>query len=125
MKNLLIICQVYVIFVASSGFLFGQFFFGNFDVPSTVAGIFGILAGSFGLGWIRQNISVARKCLLIFFCAAGIAGVFMDAYDYYVNHHFPGNDYDWFLIGPFCLALAVIAYSAMKQIRDTTSWKKI
>lgn len=105
MKLLLSVARVYLIFFGASGFLFGQLFFGQFSWAAMLAGVFGVAGGLLG-----QRIAVELRLLTIAVCAAGIAGVAMDAFHYYAELQSPGNYYAWFLIGPYAAALVFIGY---------------
>jgi hypothetical protein len=108
---MLIICQVYVVFIALIGFIFGQLFFGHFDFWSSVAGLCGILAGILGIG-------KSRKQLMIFTCSVlALIGVLMGTIDYYMNHNIHGNNYGWGLRGPYVFALLYLGYEAIRQHR--------
>lgn len=110
MQTFVLVCRVYVIFVAAPGFLFGQLFFGRFDWPSTIAGISGVLSGSLSGRFIGS--SRLRSNLVILLCLAGIAGVGFDAYEYCEKYDIPGNYYAWFMFGPYCLFLMVLIANA-------------
>jgi len=103
----------YVIFVAAAGFLFGQLFFAHFDIPATVVGVCGVLAGSLCL--IQKRIHIVPNVIINLFSVGALAGVCMDAYGYYANYHSPGNYYAWFMIGPFCVAVVLVAYMANRK----------
>lgn len=105
MTVLLKVARVYVVFCGASGFLLGQLFFGLFSWVATVAGVAGVAAGLLG----RRTATAARS-FAIAICAAGVAGVAMDAFHYYTELHSPGNSYGWFLIGPYAVALAFIGF---------------
>lgn len=114
MGNVISVCRVYVIFLAFSGFLFGQLFSGNFDWAATFAGVFGLLSGS--LGASKSSLSSRSYAIVaIVFCLLGIIGVGFDALDYYRNYNSPGGYYAWHLIGPYiaCLA-AIVCYMLYK-----------
>jgi hypothetical protein len=110
LQPLILISRVYVIFVAASGFLFGQMFFGRFDWPSTIAGIVGVLSGASSGRFIGS--SRLRSNTVILLCLASIAGVGFDAHQYYEKYDIPGNYYAWFLFGPYCLFLLVLIANA-------------
>jgi hypothetical protein len=105
------LARLYVIFVAASGFLFGQIFTGFFSLPATLAGVCGIAAASL-------SKSPHRRTLVGGLCAASLVGVALDALHYYTQLAIPGNYYAWFLIGPYCLCLVFIAYAVQLQKRS-------
>jgi hypothetical protein len=110
MQTFVLVCRVYVVIVAASGFLFGQLFFVSFDWPSTVAGTSGVLSGGLSgqfIGSLRL-----RSNAVILLCLASIAGVGFNAYEYYEKHDIPGNDYARFMFGPYCLFLLVLTANA-------------
>jgi hypothetical protein len=110
MRTLLPISCGYSLFVALSGFLFGQLFFGQFTFAATLAGVAG--ATSAVIGFKLSSHSNTLK-VPVTVCACGaVVGVAMDAIHYYRDFAIPGNYYGWFMIGPFCLAQAFIAYAA-------------
>jgi hypothetical protein len=107
MDTFILICRIYAMFVAASGFLFGQLFFNTFDWPATIAGLSGLLAGALSG---RAAAEVRRLApLVVILCLAGLVGVALDAHDYYAHYDIAGNYYAWFMIGPFCCCLVVIA----------------
>jgi hypothetical protein len=67
----ILVSRVYVIFVAASGFLFGQRFFGRIDWSSTVAGLSGVLNGSLSGRFVGG--SRLRSSAVILLCLASIA----------------------------------------------------
>ncbi len=98
-------------FVAAAGFLFGQLFFNTFDWPATIAGVSGLLAGALSG---RVGAEVRRLApLIVILCLAGLVGVALDARDYYAHYDIPGNYYAWFMIGPYCCCLVVIALTVL------------
>ena len=122
MKTFLIISQGFVIFIASSGYLFGQLFFGKFSVSATISGICGILAG--GLAIAIEKATILRRFSISIVCFGGIIGVGFEAYDYYTRLNIPGNSFSWFLIGPYCFCLLFIAYVALgNRIQKTLCQK--
>jgi hypothetical protein len=102
MKNLRTIFRALILFVGFS-FLFGQLFVGNFDIPATMTGIFGlafaVVAGenNYESGKNRATIiTVGSVCFI---------GVMFDVLSYYMSNPSPGNYYAWFLIGPYIIAV--------------------
>ena len=114
MKELLLLVRAYVVFVAASGFILGQFFFASFSIAGTVAGVFGVMAGV--LGCVKE--SIMRKRLLFIACITAITGVGFDAFHYYKFLDISGNSYGWELIAPFVVGLAVIAILCAWQQRN-------
>lgn len=106
MESIITICRGYVIFLSCPGFLFGQLFFGNFEWHATIAGTFGLLAGSLASKKCLTNRTQAL--FVISFCALGVVGVGLNAFHYYKYLNSSGNHYAWFLIGPHVACLAVI-----------------
>jgi len=123
MDTLILICRFYVIFVAASGFLFGQLFFANFDWPATIAGVFGLLSGVLSGNFVTN--SRARSYVVILFCLASVVGVAFDAYNYYAHLDIPGSYYAWFMIGPFCLCLLLIAWKVSVNKSSTKSLRRV
>lgn len=112
MRVLLHIARAYSVFVAAAGFLFGQLFFGTFEVGATLAGASGVAAG--GLSWMNEG--KPQLWPLVVLCSTvGIVGVGLDAWRYYAELNIPGNDYAWFLIGPLVAALGLIGHAAWRQ----------
>jgi len=108
MDTLLIVLRGYVIFVAVSGFIFGQLFFNNFAWGATLAGVFGIISGVFSGKFTQKTL--LRSKTIIACCTLSLCGVSLDAYNYYANLNSSGNYYAWFMIAPFCLALLLIIW---------------
>lgn len=108
--QLLTAARVWVIFDATSGFLFGQLFVGRLDFAGLVAGIFGVLAAGV-LSAKRFQSNAHLNWLVLACCATAIGGVAADAYRYYTTPHVQGNDYPWVLSGIFIFCLCVIALS--------------
>lgn len=113
MPAALSISAVLIGFVAASGFLFGQLFFGHFSFPASLAGVAG-LACSFGAfnmagrpAWAPAWVAWAG--------IAALAGVAMDAAHYYLYLAIPGNYYAWALIGPFAACTAFVAFVARRR----------
>jgi hypothetical protein len=115
MRVTLTIASLYALFMGVSGFLFEQLFFGKFSASATVAGIGATIAAvSVLMAFGGSN----RAALIAFWSAlAALGGVVLDAADYYAYRNSPGNDYTWELIGPFCLALAVIVYFTRSPLK--------
>jgi hypothetical protein len=121
MKHLLTVARAYVIFDATTGFLFGQIFFGRFDLAAFVSGVFGLVAGV--LSAKRYKHSVVLNRLVLISCLVAIGGVVADAYRYYSAVAVPGNDYHWFLGGLFVVGLVIIASSRLGDSMANTSFK--
>ncbi|MCJ7452644.1 MAG: hypothetical protein MUO39_09255 [Steroidobacteraceae bacterium] len=108
MRAIVTIAALYALFIAASGFLFGQLFFGRFSLSASVAGIGGVIAGLSCLGVFGRG---SRATSVAFWSAlVALIGVAFDAADYYLHLDIPGNYYAWVLIGPFCFALVLIAF---------------
>ena len=56
----LTVARVWVMFDATTGFLFGQFFAGRLDLAGVVAGIFGLLAGVLSAERFQHSIHLKR-----------------------------------------------------------------
>jgi len=109
--TLLAIVRAFVGFVATTGFLFSQLYFGTFSLASTVAGVAGLMAALVGS---RSFAQTRAGGVVVVMCAVlGVFGVLFSAYEYYTRFTIPGNNFGWFLVGPFLVGLAVIAFSAM------------
>ena len=121
MDTLLIIVRGYVIFVAASGFIFGQLFFGNFELGATLAGIFGLLGGALS-GQFSRKTSL-RSLIVIVFCFISLCGVALDVYNYYANSHVPGNYYAWFMIGPYLAFMILIIWHVVNVMPSNKSFK--
>ena len=114
MDSLLIFARGYVIFVAISGFIFGQLFFGNFAIGATLAGIFGLLSGILsGKYALKTRL---RSKTIITFCLISMVGVGLDAYNYYAHLNSSGNYYAWFMIGPYLAFLIIIIWRVVKSM---------
>jgi hypothetical protein len=112
---MLIFCRIHVVLIALVGSIFGQLFFGRFDLWSSVAAISGISAALIGIG---SKSTTSRKSLVVLVCSMlALLGELMGAVDYYLHYNIPGNDYAWELRGPYLLALLYMGYSAFKQLR--------
>ncbi len=62
--SVLILCRVYVAFIAASGFLFAQMFFGHFDWFASIAGVFGLISGILGGAFFTVSRLRARIILV-------------------------------------------------------------
>ena len=107
MNTFFLLCRGYVIFVAASGFLLGQLYFNTFELPATLAGVYGLLAGALS-GRYAEPFRL-RRFLVFLCCLASLFGVALDAYGYYQNSQHSGSYYAWFMIGPFVACLIFIA----------------
>lgn len=112
MKALVIIASAYGLF-ASSAFLLGELFFAHFSISASIIGVAGILACIAGI----VNAITGRVGMLAAGAAiVALAGVAANVFDYYANLAIPGNYYAWFLVGPLCVALALIAYGGWRRL---------
>ncbi len=111
---LLTLSRGYAILYALFGLLFGQLFFETFDIPLTIAGICGILAGSFG--GTNTKLNGAKKITIVC-CTGGLLGVLGSTLKFYSEGH---NGYPWFVVGIFCFALVIIASSTIKYTAKLT-----
>ncbi len=100
--------RIIIIFVASSGFLFGQLFFGELSIPATIAGLGGVLAVT--LSWLQEEGRDFKKAIIVF-CVLGLVGVAMHAYQNYSD--IPVYDPEWGMIGVYVLALIHVGYSTL------------
>lgn len=114
MEMMLNLCRACAIFVAASGFLFGQSFFGQFEFAATLTGVFGLIAAASGLG--KTSLAPMRAWIISVSSILALVGVGLDAHDYYSREHSSGSYYAWFLIGPFCVAMVFIGVHAMMQL---------
>ena len=106
MDNLIVIFRGYILFASVFGYLLGQLFFGIFDVTFTIVGLSGIAIGILAnKGALKSKNLIYGITVLGLICLL-VVGV--DAFQYYSNDHVPGNDYGWFLAGPFCVAIVFI-----------------
>ena len=119
--RLLTVARAYVVFDATTGFLFGQLFFGRLDLAGLVAGVFGLLAGALSAKRFKHSVVLNR--LVLISCLAAIGGVVAHAYRYYSALDVPGNDYPWFLDGLFVLGLCIIASSRLSGPTANSSFK--
>ena len=119
MGSLLSVARAVIIFVAGSGFLFGQLFFGRFEILDTIVGLSGVLAAllSFVGGTERK---------IIFYLTAGFASLSLlatavHAFEYYASSSpNTGSYYPWFMTGPYLAALCVLIFFALKQSAEKT-----
>jgi predicted Co/Zn/Cd cation transporter (cation efflux family) len=119
MQALVVISSIYALFMALVGFLFGQLFAGHFEVGATLAGVFGAAAAVLGVVNLVKSSAAGPSSDTLRRATVGCAltallGVALDAANYYLYLNITGNYYAWFMIGPFCAALALIA---------TLSWR--
>lgn len=121
MDTLLVFLRGYVIFVAASGFIFGQMFFNNFAWGATLAGVFGIISGILGGKFVHN--SLLRSKTIIACCILSLCGVALDANNYYANLNSSGNYYAWFMIAPFCLILMLIIWNIAHNMRSSHGFK--
>ena len=122
MDTLLIVLRGYVIFVAASGFIFGQMFFNNFAWGATLAGVFGIISGFLGGKFARKTL--LRSKAIITCCIISLGGVSLDAYNYYANLNSSGNYYAWFMIAPFCFILIFIIWHITYNMPSNNAFKR-
>ena len=106
LQQLRAICRGYLVFIGLFGFLFGQAFFANFDLPATVAGLCGIFTAVIA-GDRNYNSGQNVKYVLINGSLC-LFGVTLDALGYYMSNPSAGNYYAWFLIGPYIVAVAFL-----------------
>ena len=88
MKGFTEACQLYVALIVF-GIFFGQLYFAEFQVGSTMAGVAGLVIGSVGVKWVQ--VSLSRAGLVVGLCVVGLVGVGIDAFEYYSKHNVPGN----------------------------------
>ncbi len=113
MEIILYIIRSFVIFIAASGFILGQLFFGSFSLGATAAGSFGVVAAI--LGGKFSASSITRVYIVIIFCVASIIAILFSAYNYYANLNIPGNNFGWHLKVPYIASLIFIGWSAIKN----------
>lgn len=108
LRAVVVLCSAYVLFAAFGGFLVGQVFFGLFSVFATLAGIGGTVAAGCAMSALSgSRFAAAVSCASALIALVGVGG---NAADYYLHVRSPGNYYAWPLIGPFCAALAFLAW---------------
>jgi hypothetical protein len=101
-------------FVAASGFLLGQLFFGMFSVSATLAGCGGLVAA---VGAAGMAVGAAWAPRWAFWPAAGaLLGVVLDVAQYHLYAAIPGNYYGWMMIGPFAASAAFVAWVARRRL---------
>lgn len=120
--QLLTAARVWVVFDATTGFLFGQLFIGRLDLAGLVAGFFGVFAGVLSAKRFESSVHLNR--LVLASCAAAIGGVAANAYRYYTTLNIQGNDYPWFLSSLFVFGLCVIAHSRLAGPAANSSFKR-
>ncbi len=104
-----------IIFVAASGFLFGQLFFGRFEVLATTIGVSGIAAALLGLA--KTKLKKNRALIILALSAISLIGIGLDATEYYRTHSTnSGSYYPWILVDPYCISLFLITGHAIKNI---------
>ena len=113
MRVALNIARLYVGVVGFAGFLFGQVFVGIFSGVGTVVGITSLLAAI--IGGEHKSPTAVREGLVLLACGTGIVGVALDVYRYASEAQIPGDAYAWELVGPFLIALCVLAWGALVQ----------
>ena len=118
----LLILRIYIVFVAASGFIFGEMFFDTFEWSATITGVFGLISGFLGGKFARK--AVLRAKIIITCCFLSLCGVALDAYDYYANLDIPGNYYAWTMIGPYCIALMLIIWSIIHNMPSNNAFKR-
>lgn len=104
----LISARVYVVLIALVGDIFGQMFFGEFSLASTITGVSAFIAGALGGLHCRANPAVGK--LVFASCITALGGTAAQAIHYYAKLNSPGNDFGWELSAPFILALLFIGY---------------
>lgn len=107
----LIFARVYVVLIALAGEIFGQMFFGEFSLASTITGVSAIFAGALGGLHCRANPTVGK--IIFASCLTALGGTAAQAIHYYAKLDIPGNDFAWELHAPFILALLLIGYVAL------------
>ena len=116
MTLLIILCRACVAYVASAGFLFGQLFFGQFEIHATIA-------GACGLAMLILSISLAAKTQLMttitYFCGImALGGASYDMAEYYLNvSPNSGSYYPWFLIVPYIISLVFLMWELFSRLK--------
>ncbi len=113
MKGFTEACRVYVLFLAVALF-FGQLYFSEFSLGSTMAGVAGLVVGGMAAKLIQENTSGAVVVTGVF--AIGLIGIGIDAFEYYSKHNIPGNDFGWLLKGPYIIALSFLTIPAVTRL---------
>lgn len=106
MDAFIVLIRILVIFIATTGFLFGQLFSGYFALGPSLAGIFGLLGGALSGGFAFK--SRQRAVIVISCCLLSLLGIVLDAYHYYKYLDSSGNYYAWLLIAPFAIFLFIL-----------------
>jgi len=119
MPAALSVAALYTGFVALSGFLFGQIFFGHFSFVASVAGVAGLVASA-GAFLLAKHANPAPTWVM-WSSFVALLGVAADAANYYINLAIPGNYYAWALIGPYVACLCFIGGTARNRAARTPS----
>ena len=107
-----------VVFVAMAGFLFGQLFFGQFEINSTLAGGFGIIAV---LTSSITKISSQLLNIIVMLCfVIALLGVGLHIYEYYANRPVnSGSYYPWILTGPYLVCIVFLFWHNVTSSKKT------
>lgn len=108
MKIVLMVSAIYLIWMGLFGFLFGQAFMGDGSAAKTMAGVGGVVAATV---YLKCPDCPARSKIAVAACLIAGIGIYADAAYYYRELDIPGNYYAWALIGPYALALSLVAAS--------------
>lgn len=107
------VAGVLIGFVAVSGFLFGQLFFGHFSFPASLAGFAGLACS---VGAFTMAARPAWQASWVAWAGiAALVGVAMDAVHYYMYLAIPGNYYGWALLGPFAAFIALVIFATRQR----------
>lgn len=119
METLLNIIRGLVAFIAASGFLFGQLYFGTFSWAASATGLFGLLAAI--LGGKFGTSSLKKAYIVILSGAASTIGILFSAYNYYAHLDIPGNSFGWELKAPYIAFLIFIGWYAIQHHLTSSS----
>ena len=105
-----IVCY-YAIF-GGVGYLFGQVFTGYYSLAATLAGAGGVIAASISWSSLHgTSLSTAPlRTVVVLSGGAALAGVALDAIEFYREPAVRGVDFSWHLKAPYIAALLFIAY---------------
>ena len=100
--------------VAFIGFiyLFSQLFFGDFQWPSTAAGLGGMVLAAI-TGWPHRLKTTLNRIGIV---AGSIAllGVGAGVYNYYAYYNIPGNYHAWFITLPYTAGVIFLMIAAAR-----------
>ena len=119
MSLLEILSRICVAFVAGTGLLFGQVYFGRFELLPTIMGLAGL-----GVVFLAGNMARKATVWAILTIALGVValiGVGADAFSYYGNDPHPGSYYPWVLMAPFAISLITLVWLTITEFSPEQS----